>query len=489
MELKEKDRASKEVFSNLIWRFAERCGAQSVEFVVSLVLARLLVPETYGTIALVTIFIAIMQVFVDSGLANALIQKKDADDVDFSTVFFFNLFWCISLYLIMYLCAPFIAAFYNDASLVPVVRVLSLTLVISGVRNVQQAHVSRNLMFKKFFFSTIGGTIGAACIGITMAYLGYGVWALVAQQIFNSLVGTIILWATVKWRPIMRFSFVRLKGLFSFGWKLLASSLLDVLYDNIRQLIIGKMYSATDLAFYNKGKQLPNLFITNINSSINSVLLPVMSKEQEQSERVKGMTRQAIKVSTFVIAPMMIGLAAVAPALIEILLTDKWLPCVPYLRIFCITFVFYPIHTANLNAIKAMGRSDIFLKLEIVKKIVGIVFLLLTMKHGVMAMAYSLLVSGFISQLINSFPNRKLLQYGYWEQLKDIIPGVGLATIMGIIVSTIGNLSLNIFLVLLIQVLAGVSIYIIGAIVFKIDTFYYLLNVLKSIRNGKRKKL
>jgi len=474
----------KSVLINLIWRFAERCGAQGVEFIVSLVLARLLAPEAYGTIALVTVFIAIVQVFVDSGLANALIQKKDADDIDFSTVFYFNLFWCIALYLLMFLCAPFIADFYNDTSLIPVIRVLSLTLVISGVRNVQQAYVSRNMIFKKFFYATLGGTIGAAFIGIIIAYKGYGVWALVIQQIVNSLIGTIILWFTVRWRPKWVFSFSRLKGLFSYGWKLLASSLLDVVYNNIRQLIIGKMYSSSDLAFYNKGKQLPNLFITNINTSINSVLLPVMSKEQEQRENVKNMTRRSIKVSTYVMAPMMMGLAAIAPTVIEFLLTEKWLPCVPYLRIFCITYMFYPIHTANLNAIKAMGRSDLFLKLEVCKKLIGLLLLLLTMKHGVMAMAYSLLVSSFTSQIINTWPNKKLLDYNYCGQLKDILPSIVLAVVMGIVVSWVDILDLEPLVTLIVQSILGVAVYLLGSICFKMESFYYIWDILRSYKTN-----
>ena len=366
------------IISNFIWRFAERCGAQSVSFVVSIVLARLLAPEVYGTIALVTVFTTILDVFVDSGLANALIQKKDVDDIDFSSVFYFNIFTCLILYAGVFFAAPFIASFYSDIELVPVIRVLSFTIVISGVKNVQQAYVSRTLQFKRFFFATLGGTIVAAIVGIIMAYTGYGVWALVAQQILNTTVDTIILWITVKWRPKAVFSFSRLKKLVSYGWKLLVSALLATLYHNIFQLIIGKKYSSADLAYYNKGDRFPNIIVTNVNSSIDSVLLPVMSNEQDDAVRVKEMTRRAIKTSTFIMAPLLMGLAATADSLVYILLTAKWLPCVFYLRIFCVTYMFYPIHTANLNAIKALGRSDMFLKLEIIKKVVGLVLLALT---------------------------------------------------------------------------------------------------------------
>lgn len=469
------------VFSNFIWRFAERCGAQLVAFVVSIVLARILAPEMYGTIALVTVFINILQVFVDSGLASALIQKKDADELDFSTVFFTNLSFCIVLYVLLVLMAPLIGRFYHNMSLVPVVRVLSITLLISGVKNVQQAYVSKNLLFRKFFFATLGGTVLAAIVGIVMAVNGYGIWALVTQQLLNTAVDTIILWITVKWRPKFTFSFKRLKGLFSYGWKLLASGLLDTVYNNLRQLIIGKMYSSSDLAFYNKGDQLPNVIVSNINSSIDSVLLPVMSKEQDDGAVVKSMTRRAIKTSTYIMAPLMMGLAFTSHNVIVLLLTEKWVECIPFLSIFCITYMFWPIHTANLNAIKAMGRSDIFLKLEIIKKIVGLVVLLAVMKHGVMAMAYSLLLTSVSSQVINTAPNKRLLDYGYLEQLKDILPNIFMAVLMGVCVHFVPTIMGSVFVTLIAQVFLGAGIYILESVITRNDSFYYLLEILKGV--------
>lgn len=469
------------VTNNFLWRFAERCGAQGVSLVVSIVLARLLAPEVYGTIALVTVFTTILNVFVDSGLGNALIQKKDADDLDFSTVFFFNIVMCYMLYIVLFLIAPLIAAFYNSDELVPVVRVLGLTLVISGVKNVQQAYVSRTMQFKRFFFATLGGTIGAAIIGIGMAYYGFGVWALVTQQIFNATVDTIILWVTVKWRPKRMFSWKRLKVLFSFGWKLLASALLETFYNNIRQLIIGKLYTSADLAQYNRGKQFPDLIISNINTSIDSVLLPVMSKSQDDPKQIKSMTRRSIKTSTYIMAPLMMGLAFCAESIVGLILTDKWLPCVPFLRIFCITYMFYPIHTANLNAIKAMGRSDLFLKLEIAKKVVGIALLLSTMWFGVMAMAYSLLIGSVLSQIINSWPNRKLLNYGYLEQLKDILPGIVLAVFMGCCVNLVSLFNLSNVVTLLIQIPLGAAIYIGASAAIHLESYGYLMGMIRPV--------
>lgn len=474
------------VVTNLFWRFAERCGAQLVQFIVSVILARILMPEVYGTITLVLVFTRILQVFVDSGFGNALIQKKEADDLDFSSVFYFNTVICVVIYIFMYCMAPYISGFYGDASLIAIIRVLCLTIVVSGLKNVQQAYVSRTLQFKKFFYATLIGTVISAIIGVGMALCGMGVWALVAQNLTNLIIDTIVLWCTVKWKPKRIFSWQRLKELYSYGWKLFLSSLLDTGYNNLRQMIIGKLYSSADLAYYDKGKQFPNLIITNVNASINSVLLPVMSKEQDNRENIKNMTRKAIKTSSYIMAPLMMGLAFTARPIVSLILTDKWLPCIPFLRIFCITYMFYPIHTANLNAIKALGRSDLFLKLEIIKKVIGLIILAVSMQYGVMAMAYSLLLGSLTGQIINSWPNRKLLRYGYLEQLKDIMPNILLAVLMGICVSFVNYLGFSHIITLLIQICLGAVIYIGASALLKLEIFLFLYESLKEIL-GKKK--
>ena len=467
------------LLNNFVWRFAERCGAQLVTAIVSLLLARILMPEDYGTIALVTVFTNILQVFVDSGLGTALIQKKDADDLDFSSVFYFNFAVCLVLYLGMFIAAPFIAAFYKIPTLTPVVRVISLTIVISGVKGIQQAYVSRNMLFKRFFFATLGGTIFSAFLGLWLAYAGFGVWALVAQQLSNTAIDTMILWLTVRWRPRWMFSWQRLKGLLSYGWKLLASSLIDTVYGNLRSLLIGRVYTSADLAFYNQGEIAPNAVAVNVDASIDSVLFPAMSAAQDDMPMVKDMTRRAIKMSVYLIAPLMMAIAFCAEPLVRLVLTEKWLPCVPFLRIFCITYMFYPVHTANLNALKAMGRSDIYLKLEIIKKIVGLTLLFITYRISVMAMGYSLLVSSVLSQIINSWPNWKLLDYHYTEQLRDILPNILLAVFMGGCMWLAGVFPLPVLLSLAVQVLVGIGVYLAGSVMLKLDTFDYLWNVVK----------
>ena len=470
------------IFTNLVWRFMERCGAQLVTLIVSIILARLLDPEVYGMVALVTVITTILQVFVDGGFATALIQKKDADDIDFSTVFYFNVFSCLVMYCVIYCLAPSISNFFGMNDLTPIIRVISLIIIVSGIKNVQQAYVSRNMMFKRFFFSTIGGTVGAACIGIALAYLGFGVWALVFQMLFNTIVDTCILWVTVKWRPKLVFSVNRLKQLFSFGGKMLVANLIATLNGQLRQIVIGKFYSSSDLAFYNRGRQFPDIIVTNINTSIDSVLFPALSNVQENYIKVKEMVRTSIKVSTYMMAPFMAGLFVCADSIVRILLTEKWLPCVPFLRIFAISFFFYPIHTANLNAIKATGRSSILLKLEIIKDIVCILILLFTMKYGTLAIAYGMLANSIISQIINSWPNRKLIDYKYKDQIIDIIPNIFLSILMSLIVYTIKFMHMNTILTLLVQVTVGAITYIALSYIFRNDSFIYLLSILKQIK-------
>ena len=469
------------VITNFIWRLLERGGTYALNFIVSIVLARILDPSLYGTVALVTAITTILQVFVDSGMANSLIQKKDTDDLDYSSVFYFNLGFCLLLYAGLFFAAPLIGRLYRDPSLTPIVRVLGLTIVVSGVKNVQQAYVAKTMQFRRFFFATLGGTVFSAAVGITMALRGFGVWALVYQQLLNVTVNTAILWLTVGWKPKRMFSWQRLGGLVRYGWKLLVSQLLDTAYLKLYQFIIGFRYTAADLAFYNRAEQFPNLIMENTNASLDSVLLPVLSSEQDDPARVREMTRRAIRVSTYVTTPLMAGLAVCAEPLIRFLLTDKWLPCVPYMQIFCLYFAFWPLHTANLNAIKAMGRSDIFLIQEIVKKVLETAILLITMRYGVMAITLGLLISGLLSVAVNAWPNRKLLDYSILQQLRDIQPAVLLSLIMALILYPVTKLGLHDLVKLLIMVPAGVLVYLGGSKLFRLDSFDYMLDIVKKL--------
>lgn len=471
------------VLSGLMWRFGERISAQLVTFVVSVVLARLLEPSHYGAIAIINIFIAIANVFVGSGFGNSLIQKKNTDNLDYSSVFYFNILMSIAIYIILFLSAPLIANFYNMPILSPTLRVLGIRLIVGGVNNVQHAYVSKNMMFKRFFWSTLFGTLLSGVVGIAFAYKGFGIWALVAQYMTNTTVDTIVLWFTVKWRPDFAFSFKRLKSLFSYGWKILVSSLLDTGYQKLRSLIIGKMYTSSDLALYEKGKSFPDLVVTNINASIQNVLFPAMSNVQDKRDEVRAMTRRSIAISSYVMLPMMIGLAIIAEPVIRFLLTEKWVGAVPYLRIYCLIYAFYPIHTSNLQAINAIGRSDLFLKLEIAKKIIGLAILLFFYRFGVIQLALSGIISTLISAVINAAPNKKLLKYSFSDQIKDMFNGIVPLTVMTISVILVGLLRLNEILMIFLQVTVGIAIYIILSIITKNESFRYIFDIIKKIKN------
>ncbi len=464
----------------------ERGGTQGIQFIVQIVLARLLLPEDFGTIAIVIVFISLAQVFVQSGFNTALIQKKDADEVDFSSVFYLSLSVAALLYILIYFTAPFVAEFYRDPILEPVLRVIAFALFFGAFNSIQNAYVARNMMFKKLFYSSVGAIMASGTAGIIAAYMGLGVWALVIQQLINQISITIIMWFTVKWRPRLVFSFKKVKKLFSFGWKLLVSSLLNVLYLDIRTLIIGRVYTPSILGYYNRGQQFPKVIVSNINGSIQSVMLPTLSAHQDDTKRVKEMMRRAIKTSSFMIFPMMIGMVVVAEPLVKIVLTDKWLPAVPFLQIFCISYALMPIHTANLQAINAMGRSDIFLRLEIIKKVIGLIILGISLQFGVYAIALGQVISGIISTFINTYPNKELLYYSYKEQWIDIKPSLLLSIVMGSIVYSFNFLYFAAWKILFLQVAVGAIIYIGLSKILRVENFNYLINTIKEFVNLRK---
>ena len=478
-------------FYNLTWKLAERFSAQIVSLIVSIVLARVLDPEHYGVVAIVMVFITLANVFVSDGLGSALIQKKDADAIDFSTVLFANIAFSIILYLILFFCSPLVSMFYGEGYeiLTPVMRILGLRLILSSINSVQQAYVARQMIFRKFFLATLLGTVVSAIVGILMAYNGFGVWALVAQYLVNTTVDTFVLQISLwKWPPLT-FSFKRLKALFSYGIKILGAGLLIQGYQEVRALIIGKLYSSDDLAYFDRGRQFPKLISTNIVSSITAVLFPKMSKEQDDTVRVKEIMRQSIRFSSYLMSPMMFGLAAVAKPLVIVLLTEKWIPCVLMLQIFSLCSIFNPIHSVNNQAYKAVGRSDLYLKLELIKKGVEIAVLLCVMWISPLAIAISMLATNIAFIFVNAIPNKRLIGYSLGEQMIDILPNVFMGLIMGVIVFVIQLVPMNNYLLLLIQVISGISIYLLFSIVFKNKEFLYLLNVVKSAFKKKTKSL
>lgn len=479
---------NKSVASNLGWKLAERLSAQSVTLVVSIILARILTPSHYGLISIVTIFISIANVFVADGFGSALIQKQNSDNLDFSSVLVFNIIFSILLYLILFFVSPLIASFYGEGYelLTPVMRVLGLRIIVSGINSVQQAYVAKCMIFRKFFLATILGTIASAVVGIWMAYTGYGVWALVAQYMVNTTVDTIILGVSLHWWPGLRVSFSRLKALLKYGWEILGASLLTTGFVELRALIIGKLYSSDDLAYYDKGKQFPNLIVTNINTSIGAVLFPKLAEQQCDLLQVKETTRRSINFSSFFMFPMMFGLAAVAQTFVSVVLTDKWLPCVPLLQLFCIIYLFQPIHTANMQAIKAIGRSDVYLWLEIIKKSIEIIVLFITMWFSVNAIVIGMAAMTTAFVFVNAYPNRKLLAYPIREQLADIFSPFAMSLIMVGVVIAVGFINCSQILKLVIQILSGIIMYIALLVLTKNETMKQIFNII-SHRENKNK--
>lgn len=470
----------------MVWKFCERFGLQLVTFAVSVILARVLTPEEYGVVAIVLVLLTIADVFVTGGFGNALIQKKNADDLDFSSVFFFNLLFSVVIYLLFYIIAPWFAEFYQTPILCDLIRVLSLRLLLSGINSIQCAYISITLQFRKLFVSSSVGCLLSAVVGIYMAMNGYGAWAVVGQYLSSSLVNTVTLYIMSRWKPHMCFSFSRLRLLIRYGWKLMCSSLLDTVYQEIRSLLIGKLYSSEQLGFFDKGNQYPKLLANNINVSISSVLFPIISSEQDNPSRVKNMTRSAIRVSAFLVWPTMVGLAVTAQTWIPLLLTEKWIPSVPYVIIACIVYAMVPINVANLEAIKAIGRSDIYFLLEIIKKAINLAILFAVMYRGVFTIAVVAIPTGLLGLIINAYPNTKFLSYSIREQIVDILPNLLISCIMGISVYAVGLIPTGSAVRLLIQMLVGVTTYIGSAWLLKNSSYQYLVGIITRLLKKKK---
>lgn len=458
----------------------ESGGSQAISFLISIVLARLLVPDDYGVIALVSVFISIAAIFVESGFGTALVQKKEVDELDYSSVFFINLFIAIVLYIVLFFTAPLISRFYEMSEITPIVRISSIALIFGAMNSVQNAIVSRTLQFKLLFMRSTIALIISGTVGITLAYTGYGVWALVWQSITNRFFVTIILWLTLRWRPHLQFSLNRVREHFSFGWKVLLSSLLSTGYREFRSLIIGKIYAPATLGYYNRGDKFPSLIVSNIDGSIQAVMFPVLSTQQDNKAKVKSMMRRSIVTSSFVIFPLMVGLGVVAEPLVRLLMTDKWMPAVPYIRVFCVSYALVPIHSANLQAIKGLGYSGTYLRLNVIRRVIGILLLVTTALHSAFAVAIGQALNGFISFFIYAYPNKKIVDYSYKEQIHDVVPSLLMSLFMGVAIFSLKLIGLASLQTMLIQVLCGIALYIGLAWVFKIEAFTYLLATVKE---------
>lgn len=410
------------ILGNFIWKLAERLSSQGVTFLISVVLARILMPNEFGVIAMIQIFITIANCFIVSGFSSSLIQKKDADNLDFSTILYCSITLSIFLYLIIYLLSPAIATFYNEPILESITKVYGLTLFISAYNSVQQAWVSRHMKFKLFFYSTLSGNIISGIVGIIMAFYGYGVWALVAQTITSQIINTIVLASIIDWHPEMRFSKTRAVPLVRYGWKILGSDLISTTYFQLRQLLIGKYYTSSDLAYYNRGVHIPELISDNIDRSLVQVLFPALSNHSDSPEKIKEMTRRFVKITSYTLFFVMTLLIIIAEPLIRIIFTEKWIACVPFFQLMAIAKMIQTVSHANIQSFKAVGRSDIVLKLEFIKKPIGFILIFISFPISVLAIAITVPLYGMFSAFINAFSNKDVLGYTIKEQLNDLKP-------------------------------------------------------------------
>lgn len=463
----------KQIVSGMMWRFAEKITAQSVSFIVSIVLARILMPDDYGVVAIVCVFTAIAEIFVTSGLGTALIQKKNATQVDFSTVFWCNLALSCVIYAVIFFAAPYIAAFYKLPLLTSVIRVLAVKIPINAFNSIQNAYVSRNMQFKKFFFATIIGTVVSAFIGIYMAYNGFGVWALVAQILTNNIIDTIVLFLLIEWKPRLEFSFQNAKPLFSYGWKILATDLVGTMFNNLNAFIIGKKYSSADLAYYERGKKFPDMINNNVGATLSSVLFPAMSLS-DGFDDIRRIRRKSLKMMEYVMFPLMFGMFVVADKMILVLLTEKWLFAVPFVRISCISAVVGVLGTTLIQEIKAIGRSDITLKLELIKKPIYLVVVLIAMQISVKAMAYALIIIDLIAFGFNVYPVRKYIGFDFKLHLGDAFTSLWMTGVMCIFMYGVDLVIFNVLYAFVAQIVVGVTIYFILSIVSKNDSYTYL---------------
>lgn len=470
-----------------VWTLMEKLSTQAVSFVVGMVLARLLTPNDYGTVALTAIFFAVANVLVDGGFGGALIQKKEADDLDFNSVFYLNVTLSLLAYVVMFFAAPWIARFYETPELTAIIRVSAICFLFNAVNAIQNAELIKKMLFHLSFRISLITCFTSAVCGITLAFLGYGVWALVWSSLITGFVGVIARWFIIAWRPKLMFSGSRLKPLFAYGWKMAFSGLLDSIFRELNGLLIGKFYSRADIAFVNKGRALPSLAMNQVDETLGRVSFPALVMLQDDKVKLREAMRRMMRCSTFLVFPLMVGVAVCSWSCIRLLYGERWTPAVPYMMLACFTFALWPFHTINLKGIQALGRSDVFLVLEIIKKTLALIVIVSAFRLGVFTwMAISAFALGPLSVIINSWPNRKLLNYTIGMQLRDVLPTALVccaqaATMLGVgMICDMASVALNVptsgvgYLTFLAVKLALQGVF--GASVFLVLSYWFRLN-------------
>lgn len=488
------------VVKGAVWTLLERLSTQAVGFVVSMILARLLTPDDYGTVALTAIFFAVTGSLVDCGFGDALVQKKDADELDFNSVFYLGLALSLVAYAALFLAAPWIAAFYKTPVLVPIVRVSAISFVFGAFNSIQNAEMTKKMLFNLSFRISLVTCATSAVCGLTLAFMGFGVWALVGSSLVTGFVGVVTRWLVIAWRPRLMFSFARLKPLFAFGWKMAASGVLNQFFVNLNGLIIGRFYAKADLAFVNKGQSIPSLAMGQVNDTLGRVTFPALVQLQDDRAKLREAMRRLIQCSTFLVFPLMTGVAICAKPILLLLFGEQWTPAAPYMRLACFSFALWPFHTINLRAITVLGRSDVFLTLEIVKKVLSLTVMLTAYRYGVFAfMAVSAFALGPLGVIINSWPNRRLLNYTVGMQLRDVLPSALLCAAMAAAVLGVGaafdgsawafartQSVVSLVALLALQGVVGAALYFAFAWLFRLAPLREYLRIVSNLMQTKR---
>lgn len=470
--------------SSLIWKLFEQSASSVVSLIVQIVMARLLAPDEFGMLAIMLVFVNVGNVIVQSGLNTAIIQGPNVTERDYSTVFWMSLVVSLVLYLAVWGASPAIADYYSMADIVWPLRVLVLILIINAFNSIQEAIVARNLEFNKTARATVTASVTSGTMGIVAALLGAGLWALVIQQLLFQLVKSIVLAFQISWKPRLVFEPERAVVLFRFSWKLLVSGLIEQGYQSLSDLMIGKVFDSTNLGYVSQGKKYPQALGLMLDGAIQPVMLSAVARVQDDGEKVKRLARRALKTSTFLIAPAMTLFAFVAEPVVSLLLGERWLPCVPYLRMYCFVYALLPVHTTNLQVLNGVGRSDLYLRLEVIKKIIGIAALCFTVfvLRDLTAIVAGYVVTGIICTFVNAHPNKRVIGYSYLEQIRDILPAFALAIVAGALTYPIGFLGLPLLVTIILQSVSMAVVYLLLAKLFKVEEMAYLLGMVSKFR-------
>ncbi len=478
------DNIKGKTITGFFWQLSQKVLCQVVSFGISVVLARILLPSDYGVVAICSMFLILTGIFIGGGLGTALVQKKDADDLDFCTVFYSGIILSVIVYLAVFFAAPFIADFFKNDQITPVIRVLALAMPIGTLSGVQNAFVSRQMIFKKFFYSSLIGTFASGVVGLGMALTGFGVWALVGQNLVSTITNTLVLFCIIDWHPKLKFSYERFKVLFSFGWKMAVINILTTFFYQLKGYVIGYKYSPTQLAYYNRGEGLPGILYNNINGTISDVLFPALSQLQDDKNALKRALSRAMRISSFFLMPALFGLAAVSDKLVLIIFSEKWVASIPFMQVICLISCSDILGMANYQAIKAVGRADTLLKMEFIKRPAMFVILIATMFISPLAIAVGQLIYSIVAFVVNAYPNRKYIGYPILQQLSDVGKSFVISLCMAIAVYLLGRMDMNMYLSVTLQVLLGIILYYLLTRIFNKTDYGYVMDFVKS-RFGK----